>query len=388
MKKIISILTATRAEYGLLKPIITKLKEITDFDIRIAVTGMHLSEAYGMTYQEIEQDGLPIDVKIDILKDNDATTAVSMAMGKAIVEFAFYFEQIKPDLLVVLGDRYETLAVCIAAMNARIPIAHLYGGETTEGALDEVIRHAITKMSYLHFTSTSLYRKHVIQLGESPDRVYQVGAIGIENIRNINLFTRDELAQSLGIALNRPYALVTFHPATLEQNDIEKQMEELFGALERQKDLVFVFTKSNADAGGLTINRMIDYYIMEHKNAFAFSSLGVLRYLSAMKYCEVVIGNSSSGLIEAPSFGVPTINIGNRQKGRLQSTSVINCDPAREEIDRAIMIARSNEYKEVAKRTVNPYGDGNTSDKVVEVLKEYVLGEKIQLMKTFYEVGF
>jgi GDP/UDP-N,N'-diacetylbacillosamine 2-epimerase (hydrolysing) len=388
MKKTISVLTASRAEYGLLKPIIAKLRDVLDFDVRIVVTGMHLSDAYGMTFKEIEQDGYPIDMKIDILQEADTSAAVSIAMSKAIIGFAQYFESRKPDLLLVLGDRYETLAVCIAAMNARIPIAHLYGGETTEGALDEAIRHAITKMSYLHFTSTELYRKHVIQMGESPDRVYQVGAIGIENIRNMKLLTREELSKSLGIILDRPYALVTFHPVTLDKDDGEAQMEELFGAFEWQKDLFYIFTKSNADAGGLTINRMIDEYVMKHKNACAFDSLGVLRYLSAMKYCEAVIGNSSSGLIEAPSFGVPTINIGDRQKGRLQSTSVINCNPTTEEIKKAITLARSGKYKESVSRTVNPYGDGETSNKVVEVLKEYVLGEKIQLKKKFYDIEF
>jgi GDP/UDP-N,N'-diacetylbacillosamine 2-epimerase (hydrolysing) len=388
MEKIISILTASRAEYGLLKPIIAKLKGVPEFDVRIAITGMHLSEAYGMTYKEIEQDGNLIDVKIGILQETDTPSAVSIAMSKAILGFAEYFKCLKPDLLLVLGDRYETLSVCIAAMNARIPIAHLYGGETTEGALDEAIRHAITKMSYLHFTSTELYRKHVIQLGEEPSRVYQVGAVGIENIRSMKLLHRKELSQSLGITLDRPYALVTFHPATLEKSGVEAQMEELFGAFEQQKDLNYIFTKSNADSGGLTINRMIDHFVREHKNACAFESLGVLRYLSAVKYCEAVIGNSSSGLIEAPSFGVPTINIGDRQRGRIQSTSVINCDPTREEINRAITLARTREYKEAASKTVNPYGDGSTSDKVVEVLKEYILGEKFQLMKRFYEIDF
>ncbi len=388
MKKTICVLTASRAEYGLLKPIIAKLRDVSAFDVRISVTGMHLSDSYGMTFKEIEQDGYPIDVKIDILQESDTTTAVSTAMSNAIIGFAQYFEGLKPDLLLVLGDRYETLAVCIAAMNARIPIAHLYGGETTEGALDEAIRHAITKMSYLHFTSTELYRKHVIQMGESPDRVYQVGAVGIENIKNLNLLTREELSKSLGIFLDRPYALITFHPVTLDKDDVKAQMEELFKACDQQKYLYFIFTKANADAGGLEINRMIDEYVMNHKNACAFESLGVLRYLSAMKYCEAVIGNSSSGLIEAPSFGVPTINIGDRQKGRLQATSVINCKSTSEEINKAIMLARSSEYKEMANRTVNPYGDGNTSDKVVEVLKEYVLGEKIQLMKSFYEIAY
>jgi GDP/UDP-N,N'-diacetylbacillosamine 2-epimerase (hydrolysing) len=388
MKKIISVLTATRAEYGLLKPIITKLIQLPEFDVRIAVTGMHLSDAFGMTYREIEQDGFAIDASIDILQDTDTPVAVSKAMGKALIEFAEYFQELKPDLLLVLGDRYETLAVCCAAMNARIPIAHLYGGETTEGAVDEAIRHAITKMSYLHFTSTAKYRKRVIQLGEDPERVHQVGAIGIENIKTVKLLSKSELEQSINHVLDQPYAIVTFHPVTLDLNNAKEQVEELLRACDQHKELFYIFTKANADAGGLVINRAIEQYVSESDNACLFDSLGMLRYLSAIKYCEMVIGNSSSGIIEVPSFGVPTVNIGDRQKGRMQSDSVINCIPTHQEISSAIELAMSLEFKDKAKRTVNPYGDGMTSDKIVSILKESVLEKKINLMKKFNDIEF
>ena len=388
MQKIISVLTATRAEYGLLKPIIKKLNMIEEFDVRIVATGMHLSNEFGLTYQEIEQDGFTIHKKIEILKDGDTSTGVSKAMGHALFGFSEYFEDLKPDLLIVLGDRYETLAVCCAAMNARIPIAHLYGGETTEGAIDEAIRHAITKMSYLHFTSTAEYRKRVIQLGESPDRVFQVGAIGIENILNTDLLSKEELEKSINLKLDNPYAVVTFHPSTLDGESITKQFNELLKACDEHKELNYIFTKANADVNGRIINKLIDKYAYENENVTAYTSLGMLRYLSTLKYCKMVIGNSSSGLIEAPSFGIPTINIGDRQKGRLYSDSVIHCQVDKNEIAKSIDLAISNEFQEKVKKTFNPYGDGKTSDKIVRILKEYMSTDRVELKKQFYNIKF
>lgn len=388
MKKIISILTATRAEYGLLSPIIKKLNMVEEFEVKIVATGMHLSHEFGMTYQEIEQDGFTIHKKIEILKDGNTSTGVSKAMGHALFGFSEYFEDLKPDLLIVLGDRYETLAVCCAAMNAKIPIAHLYGGETTEGAIDEAIRHAITKMSYLHFTSTAEYRKRVIQLGESPDRVFQVGAIGIENILNVDLLAKKELEKNLNLKLNKPYAVVTFHPSTLEEENVIKQFNELLKACDEHKELNYIFTKANADVNGGIINKLIDTYALENENVTAFTSLGMLRYLSTLKYCMMVIGNSSSGLIEAPSFGIPTINIGDRQKGRLYSDSVIHCVVDKLAITKSIDIALSKEFQEKAKNTINPYGDGKTSDKIVGIIKDFMLKDKMNLKKQFYNISF
>jgi GDP/UDP-N,N'-diacetylbacillosamine 2-epimerase (hydrolysing) len=384
MKKI-CILTATRAEYGLLRPIILKLVKNPNFDIRVAVTGAHLSPEFGLTYKEIEQDGISIDEKVEILLSADTPTAVSKSMGLAMIGFAEYFSRSKPDLLMVLGDRYETLAVCCAAMNQRIPIAHLYGGETTEGAVDESIRHAITKLSYLHFTSTEPYRRRVIQLGEHPDRVFCVGAIGVENILHEKLLTLNELGQSIDFTLDKPYAVITFHPVTLENSNSAGQFRALLSALQLHPEMKFIFSKANADVDGRIINQIIDEYVQANQNAVAFTSLGMKRYLSALKYCSFVIGNSSSGLIEAPSFGVPTINIGDRQKGRLQADSVINCQPDADEIARAIELALSAEGQQKARQTQNPYGDGNTSAKIIEVLEQVLLADQINLKKWFFD---
>ena len=379
------MLTAARAEYGLLKPIIKKLQLVQEFDVHVAVTGAHLSPEFGLTYKEIEEDGIAIDEKIEILLSADTPSAVSKSMGLAMIGFADYFERLEPDLLIVLGDRYETLAVAAVAMNQRIPIAHLYGGESTEGAIDESIRHAITKLSYLHFTSIEEYRKRVIQLGEGPERVFRVGAMGVENILNEVLMSKSELEESINYKLDRPYAIVTFHPVTLEGIGYKEQVKALLSVCETHKDMKFIFTKANADARGRKINQMIDDFAERNDHAIAFDSLGTIRYLSAMKYCNMVIGNSSSGLVEAPSFGIPAINIGDRQKGRLQADSVINCEPDKEDIERALKLASGYEFREKARNTINPYGDGNTSVKIVETIKNFILSDKINLKKKFYD---
>ncbi|MEA4804376.1 UDP-N-acetylglucosamine 2-epimerase [Acetobacterium wieringae] len=386
MKKKIVIATATRAEYGLLKPLIIKLNNEEAFEIEIAVTGAHLSPEFGLTYREIEEDHIVINEKIEILLNSDTPTAISKTMGLALFGFADYFSRINPDLLIVLGDRYETLAIVLAAMNQRIPVVHLYGGDTTEGAIDEAIRHSITKLSYLHFTSNEDSYKRVIQLGEDPERVFCVGSLGIENILNEDLLTKEALEKSLNTKLDIPYALVTFHPVTLENGHSDKQLTALFKALDHFKDIKFIITKSNADSGGRIINKKIDDYVEEKENVSVYASLGMKRYLSALKYCSMVIGNSSSGLIEAPSFFVPTINIGSRQKGRLQATSVINCESNKDEIIKAIELAKTPEFKAIARLTVNPYGDGNTSDKIIEAIKEFIIDDKINLMKKFHDL--
>ncbi|MDW7671647.1 MAG: UDP-N-acetylglucosamine 2-epimerase [Bacillota bacterium] len=386
MKKIISVLTASRSEYGLLKPVINQLKQVDVFDVRIAVTGAHLSPEFGLTYQEILDDGNAIDEKVEILLSADTPSSISKSMGLAMIGFADYFRKLHPDLLVVLGDRYETLAVAAAAMNERIPIAHIHGGETTEGAVDESIRHAITKLSYLHFTSTEAYRKRVIQLGEEPSRVYCVGAPGIDNIKNVALMNKEELAESIGFALDQPYAMVSYHPVTLEDRSSGVQMKALLDACDSFGELSFVFTKANADTDGRVINEMIDAFAKNNDRAVAFTSLGMKRYLSALKYCALVIGNSSSGLVEAPSFGVPTVNIGDRQKGRIQADSVINCEPNEKAIRKAIEIALSEHFRTIAEQTINPYGDGNSSIKITEKIMDYLLNHKINLKKQFYDL--
>ncbi|WP_117168494.1 UDP-N-acetylglucosamine 2-epimerase [Paraliobacillus sediminis] len=386
MKKV-CVLTATRAEYGLLKPLLQVLKEDSFFELSIVVTGAHLSPEFGLTYQDIENDGFIIDKKIEILVSADTPSSISKSMGLAMISFAEYFSNSIPDLLIVLGDRYETLAVCTTAMNERIPIVHLYGGEVTEGAIDESIRHAITKLSYLHFTSTDEYRKRVIQLGEHPDRVYTVGGLGVENILKQKFISLEELSTSIDFDLDTPYCMVTFHPVTLENEQAENQFQALLDVCEMYPNMKFIFTKANADANGRVINQMIDRYVKGHSHAVAFASLGLTRYLSGMNYASCVIGNSSSGLLEAPSFGIPTINIGDRQKGRIQSTSVINCLPIKYEIKKSMELALSDAFKDIAKLTINPYGDGNTSNKVIEVIKEFIQNDHIDLKKQFYDNG-
>lgn len=386
MKKRISILTATRAEYGLLKPVIDKLNMVECFDISIVVTGAHLSPEFGLTYNEIEEDGLIIDEKIEILLSADTPSSISISMGLAMISFANYFNRIKPDLLIVLGDRYETLAVATVAMNQRIPIVHLYGGESTEGLIDESIRHSITKMSYLHFTSTEKYRKRVIQLGEDPSRVFNVGSIGIENIKNQKLMTKSELEESIGWTFDLPYAIVTFHPVTLEDSSSSEQINQLLRAIDLNKEYQYIFTKSNSDTDGRIINQMIDEYVSTHLNCRAFMSLGSKRYLSAIKYCSMVIGNSSSGIIEVPSFGIPTINIGDRQKGRIQAGSIINCEQKLEDINMAIKKAVSNEFKNAISNIINPYEKLGTANNIVKQILNIMSLEKLDVKKVFYDL--
>ena len=385
MKKIV-VLTATRAEYGLLKPLIMKLADDPLIDMRLAVTGMHLSVEFGMTVEEIRKDGLKADKKIEILLSSDTPVAVSKSMGLAVISFAEYFDDCRPDALLVLGDRFETLAVCCAAMNARIPVFHLYGGEATGGMVDEAVRHCITKMSYLHFTSTKVYRRRVIQLGESPDRVFYVGAMGVENALHTQLMSREELEQSTGLAPGVVYALGTFHPVTLEDDTAATQTYELLAALEQRREISWLFTKANADAGGRTINRILSHYAASHNNFILSDSLGMTRYLSALKYAAFVIGNSSSGLTEAPSFGIPTINIGDRQKGRVAGETVIMCEPDKDSISLAIKTAMSPQFRMKAEWAVSPYGDGHTSERILEVIREFLSEGRISLKKEFYDI--
>ena len=386
-KKIIGVLTATRAEFGLLKPLIMRLMKEELFEIRVLVTGAHLSKDFGYTYREIEDAEIPIAVKIECVSEGDKPFDISCNMARAIEGFAGYFENNKLDLLMVLGDRYETLAVCIAAMNAEIPIAHLHGGEATEGLIDEAVRHSITKMSQIHFVGTEVYRKRVIQMGEQPTRVFNVGALAVENIKNTDYLSKEELSSYLGVDLNRPYAVVTFHPITLEENSGVEQVDELLEAIDSFPQMTFIITKANADAGGRVINKKIDEYAKSRNNVVAVTSLGIRRYLSAVKECDTVIGNSSSGIAEAPCLHVPTVNIGDRQKGRLMPESVLCCSPKKEDIVKTIKIAISNEFHEKIKTITNPFGTGDTSNRITEILLELFKGkERIGVIKRFYDI--
>ncbi len=385
MKKI-AILTATRAEYGLLSPIIKKLKSMSEIEVAVVVTGAHLSPEFGMTVNEIEQDGVTVDKKIEMLLSSDTPSAISKSMGLAMIGFAEYFSECKSDALLVLGDRYETLAVCFAAFNAHIPIIHLYGGEATEGLVDESIRNVITKLSYLHFTSTESYRHRVIQMGEYPDRVFNVGAIGVENAMHTELLSQAELEAELGCVLGEKYCVLTFHPVTLEDNTAAEQTEELLEAIKNFPDITFLCTKANADINGRIINESLQSYADRHNHLYLFDSLGMKKYLSALRHAKFVIGNSSSGLIEVPSFKIPTINIGDRQKGRIQSLSIINCPPVSEKIEASIKKALSESFRKTLENVVNPYGDGNTSDRIIEIVSIFLLKNKLQLQKKFYDI--
>lgn len=387
MKRIV-VLTASRAEYGLLRPLILKLEKEEDIDMRLAVTGTHLSPEFGMTVCEIEEDGIEIDKRAEILLSADTPVSISKSMGLAIISFAEYFAESDPDALIVLGDRFETLAVCCAAMNARIPIFHLHGGETTEGVIDEAIRHSITKMSYLHFTCTESYRQRVIQMGEAPERVFNVGALGVENVLHTKFVSLESLEEDFKLKLGECYAVGTFHPVTLEKSTAKRQTEELLKAINRNAEISYLFTKANADSEGRIINAILKRYAKEHDNFFLIDSLGMRRYLSALKYASFVIGNSSSGIIEAPSLGIPTINIGNRQSGRICGKSVISCKPDMNEIDLAIKMALSDQFKSRARDAINLYGDGNTSSKILKIVKDYLFKGKLDIEKKFYDIKF
>ena len=386
----ICVLTTTRADYGLLRPLLFALAADDSLELRLAVTGTHLSAAFGMTVGEIEADGFSIGVRVPIFQGKmDSPSDISRVMGEAVGRFGAYFQAHRPDLLIVLGDRYETFAVCTAALNACVPIAHLSGGETTEGAMDECFRHCITKMSYLHFTAAEAYRKRVIQLGEDPGRVFCVGELGVENALHEKLLSPEELEASLEFPpLCRPYVVTTFHPVTLEPGSAERQLEELLAAISERNDLHFLITKSNADIGGQGINEKLDDFAKQVPNCCVAASLGMRRYLSALKYAFCVLGNSSSGLVEAPSFGIPTVNIGNRQRGRLQAESVINCRPEKTDILRALNLAGSPEFRKTAAKAVNPYGDGNASGRIHEIIKRTMLSGPIDLRKRFYDLDF
>ena len=385
--KRIGIMTGTRAEYGLLKPLMQEINKDNDLELYLIVSGMHLSPEFGMTYQEIEEDGFQINAKVEMLLSSDSPAGISKSIGLGVIGFADEFQRADLDMLILLGDRYEALSAAISAMVMRIPIAHLHGGELTEGAIDEGIRHSITKMSYLHFTSTEQYRNRVIQLGENPERVFYVGALGVENIKKINLMTKEELERSIHFEIDENTVIVTYHPVTLENNTVEEQFLNLLKVLDRNPKIRMIFTKANADTNGRIVNELIDKYAAQNsERACAFVSLGQKRYLSALKYCRIVIGNSSSGIIEAPSFGKPIINIGDRQKGRICADSVINCGYTQQEIQQAMETALTEEFENKARNCRNPYEKENTAANIISVIKDYLLNDKIKLKKGFYDI--
>ena len=384
MRKI-CVVTSTRAEYGLLYWLLKEIEADSELELQLIVTGMHLSPEFGLTYKDIEKE-FKIDKKIEILSSSHTRLDICAEMARVYEKFAPALAELKPDILVLLGDRYEIFGVAGVASIMQIPIAHIHGGETTQGAFDEAFRHSITKMSHIHFAATNEYANRIIQLGEEPGRVFNVGGPGIENIKKLNLLNKDEFEKSINFKLAKKNILITFHPATLENSSAREQFNELLKALDELDDTNFIFTKANSDTDGDVINKMIDEYVSENsQKAVAFASLGQLRYLSAIKFVDIVLGNSSSGLLEVPSFKKATINIGDRQKGRARASCVIDVSPVKEEILAAIKRAYSKEFEQTLKDTINPYDGGNPSKKMVKILKEIKL-EGI-LKKKFYDIG-
>ena len=384
MARKICIITGTRAEYGLLYWLLKEIEADKELQLQVIVTGMHLSPEFGLTYKEIEKE-FKINKKIEMLLSSDTSVGISKSMGLAQISFAESYDELKPDIVIVLGDRYEIFSATSAAMIARIPIAHIHGGEKTEGAFDESIRHSITKMSHLHFTATNEYKNRVIQLGEHPSRVFNVGGMGIENIKRLKLLSKDEFEKSIEFKLNSKNILVTFHPVTLENSTAKEQFQQLLDAIDELEDTNIIFTKANSDTDGRVINQMIDEYVTKNfQKSVQFTSLGQLRYLSALQYVDAVVGNSSSGLAEAPSFKIGTINIGDRQKGRIKASSVIDCEPNKDSILKSFEKLYSKEFQNSLINVKNPYGDGCASKKIVEILKSVDL-ENI-LKKSFYDL--
>lgn len=382
MKKI-CIVTGTRAEYGLLYWLIKGVNEDPELELQLVITGMHLSPEFGLTWQQIEKDGFHISRKIEILLSSDTAVAISKSMALAQLSFAEAFDQLQPEIVVLLGDRTETFAAAAASLIAGIPIAHIHGGELTEGAYDDAIRHSITKMSHLHFTATEVYQKRVIQLGESPKTVFNTGAIGLDNIKKLQLLSKEDFENSIGRKLLKKNFLITFHPVTLEKQSAGEQFQQLLQTLDKLEDTLLIFTKPNSDKGGRIIIQMIDEYVNQHSfKAIAFTSLGQVRYLSAIQYMNAVIGNSSSGIIEVPMFNVPTINIGDRQKGRIMGPTIINCPPDEKEITAAIHKALAFNKTQ---KWEHPYGNGTASERILDIIKKT---EKIDLKKKFYDIDF
>lgn len=382
MKKI-CVISGARSEYGQLRWIMQGIKDDPELHLQVIVTGMHLSPEFGLTYLDIERDGFIIDKKLEILLSSDTAAGVSKSVGLGTIAFADAFFDLKPDIILLLGDRFEAFAAATAAMISGIPIAHVHGGEVTQGAIDDVIRHALTKMSFWHFVAAEEYRQRVIQLGESPKRVFLCGGLGVDVIKRIPLLDRDTLEASLGFSFGERNLLITFHPVTLAQDGGLGQMDELLAALDSLKNTHLIITRPNADVGGREMTRMVEKFVTEHPNAKAFTSLGQQRYLSCLAQVDAVVGNSSSGLTEAPSFMKATVNIGERQLGRLKAKSVIDCPPTRVGIKAAVEKLYTPVFQTILQTVQNPYGGAGASDLIVETLRK--LDSHKNVKKIFYD---
>lgn len=385
MARRICVVTGTRAEYGLLYWLMREIRADDALELQVVATGMHLSPEFGLTASVIEADGFRIDERVEMLLSSDSPVGISTSIGLGVIGMAGAFDRLRPDIVVVLGDRFEVLAAAQAAMVARIPLAHIHGGERTRGAIDEPIRHAVTKMAHLHFVAAEPFRRRVIQLGENPKRVFTVGAPGLDHLVRTPLLDRAELEAELGIALGRPTLLVTYHPATLDTGGPASAMTELLRALDELPEATLIFTCGNADTDGRVINTMIDDYVARHPTrAHAFFSLGQKRYLSTLRQVDAVIGNSSSGIIEAPAAGIPTVNIGDRQEGRPRGASVIDCPADHQAIVRAIRTALSDEFRDIARSAERPYGGGDVARTIRDLLRQADLDGIIK--KEFFDM--
>lgn len=384
MKKV-CVVTSTRAEYGLLKELIRNIHADSDLELCLVVTGTHLSRDFGYTISQIEQDGFPIAERIDILVSGDTPAAISKTQGMAFISFADMYARQKPDIVVVLGDRTEMIPIAFAAANERIPIAHISGGETTEGAIDECVRHSLTKVSYLHFPGCETYRKRVIQLGEHPDRVFNFGDVGVEMVRIATKLDREQLSCELAWDFSKPYICVVFHPVTLEIEQAGEQTDQLLSAISKHDEYNYVFIQGNSDAGGQIVSERIRAFVEQHNNCKLFASLRPEVYTSVVANASALMGNSSSGIVEAPALRVPTINIGDRQKGRLQANSILNCEPQMDRISEAIATLSSGAFQKRMLDFQNPYGDGDVSRRICECIKD-ALENGIDLKKKFYDL--
>lgn len=387
MRKI-AVVTGTRAEYGLLYWIIKDIHEDPELELQLVVTGMHLSPEFGLTVKEIEKDRFPVAERVEMLLSSDTESAIALSMGVGMIGFAKVYERLRPDILLVLGDRFEILSAVAAAVPFRIPVAHIHGGEATEGVIDEPIRHAITKMSHIHFPSTQIYANRIIQMGELPQNVFCFGAPGIDNIYKLNLLIKDDLLIELGLPHDKKIGMVTYHPVTLEKDTAKLQITELLKALSGFQDIYWIFTSPNADTGGRIIIKIINDFVKNNPDkGKACTSLGQLKYLSLLKHADVMVGNSSSGLIEAPSFLLPVVNIGDRQSGRVRGQNVIDVPECKKgPIIHAIEKAISPEFRNSLKGMRNPYGKGDASEKIIEKLKTILLREGL-IKKRFYELS-
>jgi len=384
-KRKICVVTGTRAEYGLLFLLMRAIKDSPHLELQIIATAMHLSPEFGLTYQEIEKDGFIIDKKVESLLSSDTPAGVSKSMGLTMIGMADAFSELEPDIIILLGDRFEIFAAAAAATVARIPIAHIAGGESTEGAMDEAFRHSITKMAHLHFAATEIYKNRIIQMGENPGHIYNVGALGIDNIKRLALLSKEAFEDSINFKLGKKNLLITFHPETLSRTSSETQFKELLYALDMLKETKFIFTRPNADTDSRIIIELLKDYVNKNKDkACEYTSLGQIRYLSALQYVDAVVGNSSSGIVEVPYFKKATINIGDRQKGRIMGPTIINCEPERTAIFKAIEYSYTEEFKNRTQKFDNPYGNGGAVSKIMKVLIDHRLDNILK--KSFYNL--